>query len=75
MSSRVIYNCDLCPTKNITDGVTMIFEIDQSGDITAPKYRLVKTIKGLHSFHEKQEIKHICSICEQSITNAKEIKK
>jgi hypothetical protein len=74
MSFRTIFNCDVCPTANITDGITMIFEIDQSGDISAPKHRLVKTVKGLHSFPNSSKVVHICNICEQSIVNAKEMK-
>lgn len=74
MASRTIYNCDICPTKPITEGVTMVFEIDQSGEPSAPKYRLLKTLKGLYPFHDAPKVTHICSICSKSIVNAKDPK-
>lgn len=74
MSTKTIFNCDICPSKNITDGVTMVFEIDQSGDTNAPKYRVVKTIKGLYPFHEAPKVTHICNVCNESILNAKDPK-
>jgi hypothetical protein len=43
-------------------------------DISAPKHRLVKTVKGLHSFPNSPKVVHVCNICEQSIVNAKEMK-
>lgn len=74
MSSRTIFNCDVCPMPAITEGVTMIFEINQSGDISAPKHSLVKTVLGLHPFPNASKVTHICNICHQSIVNAKEMK-
>jgi len=75
MSVRAIFDCDICKTKNITDGVTMVFQINEGSELSAPLHHLVGTYKGLHFVQGAPQIEHICSICVKSIINAKEYKK
>lgn len=74
MGSRTIYNCDICDMKNITDGVSMAFEVDPTAEGSVVKYKLVKTVQGLHVL-ESPKVSHVCAICSKSIINAKEVKK
>ena len=74
MSTNKTFNCDICPTIKIKDGITLVFEHDMSGNINST-IRLKQSIKGLKDVGGVAKVTHICSNCVNVINNPIDIEK
>jgi hypothetical protein len=74
MATNKTFNCDICPSRNIKDGITLVFEHDMSGNINAT-IRLQRAFKGLKDVDSVAKLIHICSNCQNIINNPVDIEK
>ena len=76
MSVNFTFDCNLCEITDIKDGVTVVYEHDQSGNIGS-NISFYRCYKGLHYIDPKVYPKsiHICSDCHKKISKPVDFKK
>jgi hypothetical protein len=75
MSVNYTFDCNMCESKNIKSGVTVVYETDQSGNIGA-NISFYKCFKGLHIVDDRfPKVIHICANCHNKLVKPVEYKK
>lgn len=67
MAVQNTFDCDLCETTNVSDGVTMVYGHNMSGDHKGPRYSLTKVLNHLAVVHDSPKSQHICTNCVDKI--------
>lgn len=74
MATNKTFNCDICSTNSIVDGITLVYEHDMSGNHRS-SLLLKQCVVGLHDAKDAPKVDHMCSYCLDKIKNPINVKK
>lgn len=67
MTTRNLFDCNICDDTSIKDGITLPFSHTMND--RGPRYALGKAVEGLHVFPDYPKVLHVCSKCKNLIEN------